>query len=86
MIEKWTKREKARRNKELIAYSRRYPDNTQEEIGRVFGLDKSRVCRILKYHTCENCYHFKNYLCNCREASDIEPRLNKCRDWISYEL
>uniref|UniRef100_A0A6H2A0M4 Putative DNA binding, helix-turn-helix domain containing protein n=1 Tax=viral metagenome TaxID=1070528 RepID=A0A6H2A0M4_9ZZZZ len=41
-------RDKKKRNQEVIAFKANNPDLTQEEIAAVFGIDRSRISRILK--------------------------------------
>ncbi len=78
------KEQHVKRNRKLIAYARNHPEKSQESIGKVFKIDQSRVSRILRIETCENCYHKKGKNCCCRENSDIIRNFNKCRDWRHY--
>lgn len=39
---------KLERNKALREYAQAHPDLSLKEIGRVFNISESRVCRILK--------------------------------------
>ena len=45
---KYDKLRKLDRNKELIDYCRRNPGASLEEVGAVFNISVSRVCRIKK--------------------------------------
>ncbi len=45
---KYDKLRKLDRNKELIDYCRRNPGASLEEVGAVFNISASRVCRIKK--------------------------------------
>jgi hypothetical protein len=78
------KEQQVKRNRKLITYARNHPEKSQESIGKTFHIDQSRVSRILKNNTCENCYHKTDKHCCCREDSDIIHNFNKCSDWRYY--
>lgn len=44
---------KIKRNKELVEYAHRNPELSLKEIGEIYGISESRVCRILKKYGSE---------------------------------
>ena len=84
-----TTQPKRQRNKIIINLYNSDGQTTMAEIARMFHISRQRVSQILlKYKAireCQNCYHYKNGFCSCREAPDMIPSKNKCPDWIAKE-